>query len=162
MAKAWDDCGGLAPIPLSLPKAMESAEAFKADVALVCRQLGSTRLRCSLFGIRPLGIETPDALMRLAARFERLGIVGLLRKGHIGFMHLDRCVVPERDDARIAAMIRGQAIDALAPGTMRRFVALHYWTDEVASADELIWRLEDRAFRHPFPTVEPYAAVSAA
>ena len=161
MAKAWDDCG-LAPMPLSLPVAVGSSEAFKADVALVCRQLGSTRLRCSMFGISPLGIETPDALMRLTARFERFGVVGLLRKGHIGFLHLDRCVVPERDDAGIAAMIRSQAIDALAPGTMKRFVALHYWTDEVACADELIWRLEDRAFRHPFPTVRPYAAVSAA
>lgn len=161
MANTWDDCG-LAPIPLCLPRTVRSAEAFKADVALVCRQLGSTRLRCSLFGIRPLGIDTTDALTRLTARFERLGVVGLLRKGHIGFMHLDRCVVPEQDDPRIAAMIRGQALDALAPGTVKRFVTLHYWTDEVASADDLIWRLEDQSFRYPLHVVAPFTAVSAA
>ena len=161
MANAWNDCG-LAPMPLFLPEAVESPEVFKADVAQVCRQLGSTRLRCSLFGIRPTGIESSNALARLTARFERIGIVGLLRKGHIGFLHLDRCVVPERDDARIAATIREQAFNTLAPGTVKRFVALHYWTDEVASADELIWRLEDRAFRHPLPAFEPFTAVSAA
>jgi len=161
MAKVWDDCS-LAPTPLCLPEAVGNAEAFKADVALVCRQLRSTRLRCSLFGIHPLGIASSDALVRLTARFECLGIVGLLRKGHIGFLHLDRCVVPERDDARIVAMIRRQVLDALMPGTVKRFVALHYWTDEVASADELIWRLEDRAYRNSPPTIEPFAAVSAA
>jgi len=161
MAKVWDDCG-LAPTPLSLPKVVGNTETFKADVALVSRQLGLTRLRCSLFGIRPTGIESSDALVRLSTRFERMGIVGLLSKGHIGFLHLDRCVVPERDDARIATMIRRQAFEALMPGTVKRFVALHYWTDEVASAEELISRLEDRAFRYSLPIVEPYAAVSAA
>lgn len=161
MAKLWDDCG-LAPMPLSLPTVIESAETFKADVALISRQLGSTRLRCSLFGIRPTNIGSADALMRLTARFEHLGVVGLLRKGHIGFLHLDRCVLPERDDTRIAAMIRSQAVEALMPGTVKRFVALHYWTDEVTSADDLIWRLEDRAFRFAPAAVESYGAVSVA
>jgi hypothetical protein len=161
MAKLWDGCG-LAPLPLSLPKVIESAETFKADIALVSRQLGATRLRCSLFGIRPKNVDSSDALTRLRARFEHLGVVGLLRKGHIGFLHLGRCVLPERDDARITATIRGLAVDALMPGNIKRFVSLHYWTDEVASADDLIWRLEDWAFRYAIPAVEPYATVSAA
>jgi hypothetical protein len=148
MRKLWDDCG-LAPMPLLLPSPAGGAEEFMADLAAACRQLGSTRLRCSLFSARPVGIATRVALARLTSRFERLGPVGALADDCIGFLLLDRGHSSERDDDAVAASIQRQMADALAPGGLKRFVALHYWADEISGADDLVGRLEDRAFRRP-------------
>lgn len=147
MRKLWDDCG-LAPMPLMLPSPAGDAEQFMADLASACRYLGSTRLRCSLFSVRATGIAPRTALARLASRFEKLGPVGMLSDGHIGFLLLDRGHSSERDDAAVAALIHRQVSDAVAPGRLRRLVALHYWADEISGADDLVCRLEDRAFRH--------------
>lgn len=146
MRKLWDDCG-LAPMPLLLPSPVGDAEQFMADLASACRHLGSTRLRCSLFSVRPVGIATRVALARLTSRFEKLGPVGALADDHIGFLLLDRGHSSERDDDAVAALVHRQMSDALSPGSVKRFVALHYWADEISGADDLVCRLEDRAFR---------------
>jgi len=153
MRRPWDDYG-LAPIPLPLPSPIGGTERFMEDLALACRHLGSTRLRCSLFAVRPAGIGMRVALARLTARFERLGPVGVLGGDHIGFLLLDRGHSSERDDNVFAELVEHQAMDALAPGTARRFVALHYWADEISDAEDLVWRLEDRAFRRPLTLIE--------
>lgn len=159
MGRPWDDCG-LTLTPVPLPSPVGGTERFMEDLALACRHLGSTRLRCSLFAIRPAGIGVRVALARLTARFERLGPVGMLADDHIGFLLLDRGHSSERNDNVFAALIERQAADALAPGTARHFVALHYWADEMSDAEDLVWRLEDRAFRRS-PTLIERAAASA-
>ena len=65
------------------------------------------------------------------------------------------------EDAAVAESVRREAATALAPWTIKRFVALHYWTDEVASAEDLVRRLEDRAFRRSIPVTERMPMVSA-
>lgn len=157
MRKLWDDCG-LAPMPLTLPSPAGNADQFLADLATACRHLGSTRLRCSLFALRPAGIAPRVALARLTARFERLGPVGVLPDAQIGFLLLDRGHSSEGDDAAVAAVIQRQAADALAPGAVKRFVALHYWADEVSSAEDLVRRLEDRTFRRAQQVLRSAAA----
>jgi hypothetical protein len=158
MKKLWDDCG-LAPEPLVLPSPVRDAEEFMADLASACRQLGSTRLRCSLFSVRPTGISMRIALARLTARFETLGPVGILADSQIGFLLLDRGHSSEHDDDAFTALIRRQTTDALAPGSAKRFVALHYWADEMSDADDLVWRLEDCTFRRSPTLTQRVAAV---
>lgn len=159
MTMLWND-GGLSPMPIP-PTPVETGADFMAELSAVSRQLCLTRLRCSLFAIRARGIDFPVALQRLKARFERLGVVGALDNGSIGFLHLDRCLVPERSDAAVADSIRQQAVGALKPGNVKRFVALHYWTDEVSVVDDLVRRLEDRAFRRAY-LVRPDLAIATA
>lgn len=158
MRKLWDDCG-LAPMPLTLPSPVADTEQFMADLVSACRHLGSTRLRCSLFAMRPAGVAPRVALARLTARFEKLGPVGALPDDHVGFLLLDRGHSSERDDAAVASLIQRQALEALAPGGMKRFVALHYWADEVSNARDLVGRLEDRTFRR-LQTLLPGAAAA--
>jgi hypothetical protein len=158
MRKLWDDCG-LAPTPLVLPSPLRDAELFMIDLESACRRLGSTRLRCSLFAIRPQGIPVRAALARLIARFETLGPVGALDDNQIGFLLLDRGHSSERDDDVVATAIQRQTAGALAPGSVKRFVALHYWADEISGTEDLVRRLEDRAFRRLAPL--PPKAVAA-
>lgn len=160
MRKLWDDCG-LAPVPLALPSPASDAEQFLADIASACRQLGSTRLRCSLFSVRPIGIAMRIALTRLTARFEKLGPVGILADGRIGFLLLDRGHSSEHDDDAFAALIRQQTLSALAPGSAKHFVVLHYWADEVSDADDLVWRLEDCTFHRSRTLTLTQTAVTA-
>jgi hypothetical protein len=157
MQKLWDDCG-LAPMPLVLPSPLRDAELFMIDLESACRRLGSTRLRCSLFSVRPQGIPMRTALARLAARFETLGPVGTLADDQIGFLLLDRGHSSERDDAAVAAAIEHQMAEALAPGSVKRCVALHYWADEISGTEDLVRRLEDRAFRRPVALPKAAAA----
>lgn len=158
MRKLWDDCG-LAPMPLVLPSPLRDAELFMIDLESACRRLGSTRLRCSLFSIRPQGLPMRTALARLVSRFETLGPVGALGGDHIGFLLLDRGHSSERDDDAVAASIQRQVMAALAPGSVKRFVALHYWADEISGTEDLVRRLEDCAFRRVAP-LPPKAAAA--
>jgi hypothetical protein len=158
MRTLWNDCG-LAPRPLLLASPTRDVEQFIADLASACHHLGSTRLRCSLFAMHPFGIAPRVALARITARFEKLGPVGPLPDDRIGFLLLDRGHSSERDDHAVAAHIQHQASEALAPGSIRRFVAFHYWADEISNVVDLVGRLEDRAFRRS-PAPPPSAAAA--
>jgi hypothetical protein len=48
--------------------------------------------------------------------------------------------------------------EALAPGSVKRCVALHYWADEISGTEDLVRRLEDRAFRRPVALPKAAAA----
>jgi hypothetical protein len=126
---------------------VENGADFISELGEVSRQLGLTRLRCSLFAIRIGRSDVVDALRRLKLNLERFGIIGVLENGQIGFLYLDRCCTSEQDDAALAHRIRNQVVEALKPDSLKGFVALHYWTDEVASVNDLVCRIEDRAFR---------------
>jgi hypothetical protein len=165
MPMLWSDRRPI-QVPYSLSKAIvehieASSDDFIAELAEVSRQLGMTSLRCSLFAIRVARKDAANALRRLKNRFERFGAVGMLDNGQIGFLYLDRCCLPERDDAAITDSIRQQVADALEADSLKGFVALHYWTDEVSTTDDLVRRLEDRTFRRAASSAATPVAAAA-
>lgn len=164
MTISWKD-GEAIPVTFPLTQigeahVVEDGADFISELGEVSRQLGMTRLRCSLFAIRVGRKDMASALGRLKIRFERFGVVGVLDNGQIGFLYLDRCCTSERDDAAVSQYIRSQVAEVLKPDSLKGFVALHYWTDEVASVDDLVRRIEDRAFRRT-PSLGLSAAVAA-
>jgi hypothetical protein len=120
-----------------------SGEGFMSDLQAACRLLGSMHLRCSLFMIRPKGIPVRSAMAKLVPRLEAFGPLGILANGHIAFLHLDRCLIQARGDSMIESQVNRIIDDALMPGRAERVLSLHYWTDELADADDLLRRVED-------------------
>ena len=152
---------GLTPtVPVThLPD--QSEQGFLGNLSSACRMLRSTRLRCSLFGVTPLGMSARSAAARLASRLGSYGLVGILPGGKIGFLHLDRCLVSEKGDEAITARVRRQVTEVLGAGSVKRIVALHYWTDEMTGSDDLLQKLEDRAFGERVSKSRPASAISS-
>jgi hypothetical protein len=136
----------------------QSEESFIGNVSVACRLLRSMRLRCSLFAIYPLGMSARSAAARLTNRFGIYGLVGILPRGRVGFLHLDRCLISEKGDEAVTAFVRGQAAEALGAGRTKHIAAFHYWTDETTEPEDIFQQLDGRTFDPDVAKPKAYSA----
>ena len=139
---------------------------FRNEVDRSVVLLRQVRLQMTLFAIRPAGSPDTATINAIASALARLGSVGWLADGRIGFLYMGPRALGHGGDSALMRHIRTAIEDGLNeceitfPREWIEIAASHGWTDEIGGVDELARPLFERRDRHSKAIVIPFVRIA--